>query len=227
MSPREELPEPGTLVRLAVGGEDAAEHGVCTVLSSALHEVVLEAPARLGVAMSAPEGTPITIGWATMRGLYALAAVLATAASGVAPWRLQPQGEVELLQRRRFARASVCTPLAVVPVSSGASRAPVGGWLVDLGEGGARAFLERTDRLEAGARVEVHLTLEGEPLSVTGRVRRVGTGSASVPAIHVGGPSRLEEVVLGFEEPVAHAQQIRRAVLREQVRARRTARPVP
>jgi hypothetical protein len=222
VSPREgadgaALPPAGTVVRADVAGRDGTLVPVgCLVVAVEEDALVLEPTGRRD-ALTRP-GTGLVLHWTAARGLYQVPAVLVA----VGPrWRVRPVEDPVLVQRRRYARAAVQAPVAVVPAPEEDHRV-VGGWLVDLGEGGVRAHLELDESLDAGTAVQVHVTLEEEPLALAGRVLRI-TDPRGLRAIGTA-TARLVEVVVAFDEPVDHAASIRRSVLREQARARRSAR---
>jgi hypothetical protein len=116
---------------------------------------------------------------------------------------------VQTTERRRFTRAQISAPIAVVPVADDLVRV-VKGWLADLSEGGLRARLGGTP-LAVGSPVEVHLELESVPLVLSGHVLR--TGQVDVT-------SGTYEIVIVID-PGVHAKRIRRVVLRQQQLARR------
>ncbi|RJK92797.1 PilZ domain-containing protein [Vallicoccus soli] len=212
----EQAPPAGTVVRVDVASGELLVPVGCVVVSSGGDELVLE-PAGRGSATARPGGA-VVVRWTAARGLHEVPGVLTAVGQR---WRVRPTGPAGLVQRRRYARAAVQAPVAVVPVG-GEDRRVVGGWLVDLGEGGVRAHLELDEGLDAGTPVQVHVTLEDEPLALTGRVLRT-TDPRGLRAIGTA-TARLVEVVVAFEEPVDHGASIRRSVLREQARARRSAR---
>jgi len=192
--------EPGSEVALAVPSRVEGEDGA---------DLLIAAPRWRG-DLSICAGTPVLLRWTGRRGVYELAGELVDVLRGrVTRWRVRPVGSVQTTERRRFTRAHISAPIAVVPVADDLVRV-VKGWLADLSEGGLRARLEGTP-LAVDSPVEVHLELESVPLVLSGQVLR--TRDVEVT-------SGTYEVVIVID-PGVHAKRIRRVVLRQQQLARR------
>lgn len=157
-------------------------------------------------------GTRVLVRWADRRGLRVLAAhIEEVRRSGGTRWVLRVEGDVMVMQRRQYARAAVPGRVAVVPRQETLTSV-VTGRVLDLSEGGARLLLETCVPLAPGGAVEVHLSLEELEAVVVGTVIRVEPGRDG-----------RGEAAVAFDEPVAVADEIRRAVLRQQLLERRTA----
>lgn len=207
-----QLPDVNTLVRVDVVGDGAGHPS--RVEDRDGQRLLLAAP-RYGGDLAAPQpGDLLAIRWTNLRGVCVAPAEFVAGQRRPMPlWEVQAVGTVEIEQRRRYARAPASDPVAIVrrPPAEVALTAVVGGQLVDIGEGGMRCRLAGAAP-EPGEDLQVRLDLDGEQVEVTGQVLRCFTVGDAV------------EAVVAFEEPVRCADAIRRYVLRQQVRARRTAR---
>jgi hypothetical protein len=180
-------------------------------------------------AALAPEpGHPLAVRWPSVRGICEVAATLVAVEreNAVPLWRVQTEGEVRVLQRRRFARADAVAPVTLTPLSQDGDPAalpvPVLGTVVDLSEGGARCRFDGMTQLAAaglrsGGEVELQISLGAAVVRVVGLVLRV---SPDMPRT----ADDAGEMVVAFEAPEHAGVLIRRFVLEQQVLARRAAR---
>jgi hypothetical protein len=172
-------------------------------------------------------GEPLALRWPSVRGICEVAATLVSVERerAVALWRVQPEGEVRILQRRRFVRADATAPVTVAPIPAdpGAGRVdPVMATLTNLSEGGARCRVEDITALEKAGlaengEIELRLSLGAAIVRVLGVVIRI---TPDVPWT----PKDRAEIVSAFDAPDQAADLIRRYVLEQQVLARRAAR---
>ena len=118
-------------------------------------------------------GDALTLQWGNARGQCLLPVRFAgLEVSRVLVWRLRAAGEVELAQRRRYARSSAVGKVTLL--AEGAE--PVVGAAVDISEGGVRCRLP-AGRTVAAVGVEVRLDLDGGvDLALPGEVLRVYPG---------------------------------------------------
>jgi len=154
----------------------------------------------------APPAGTVQAGWASARGWWVMEAT-ATAQSGRVPlWNLLPSSPPYLEQRRRYARAHVTLPVALLADTEARSAS-----LLDISEGGARVITARPSGLVVGAPVTTVLTTDRIDVSLAGRTVRVCLAEGW-----------LEDVAVSFDEPVpqAQAQALRREVLQWQLRER-------
>jgi hypothetical protein len=190
---------------------------------------VLTVAAPWHAATLVPEaGQPLAIRWSTIRGICEVGATLVTVdrENAVPLWRVQPEGDVRVLQRRRFVRADATTPVTLAPLTADADCAalpePMLGTIMDLSEGGARCRVKGITKLtEAGlvadGEVELRISLGAAVVRVVGEVIRV-TQDLPKSVDDVG------EVVVAFDPPEHAGDLIRRFVMQQQVLARRAAR---
>jgi hypothetical protein len=218
-----DLPQVNTLVRVVLEDDEerpsrveSDDDGLLTV-AAPWHAATL-APAA---------GEPLALRWATVRGICEIAATLVAVAweHQVPLWRVRAEGDIRVLQRRRFVRADASAPVTVAPVPAGpdAERIePVMATLTNLSEGGARCRVENITALEqaglvADGAIELRLSLGAAIVHVVGEVVRI------TPDVPWTAKDRAE-IVAAFEAPEQAADLIRRYVLHQQVLARRAAR---
>lgn len=172
------------------------------------------APSYEGNLEPVEPGSVLLLRWTGRRGLHALPVqVMGIEHSKVTLWRVLPVGDVEMVQRRAYVRAAVGDAVAVVPRDA-VLRSVVGGWLIDLGEGGIRARFDASARIAEGDEVEVHLNLRGQDMVLIGCVLRLSD-------VAIIGGRKCYEAVVTFEPTETQGDIIRRTVLHEQVVARR------
>jgi hypothetical protein len=173
-------------------------------------------------------GEPIAIRWPSVRGICEVAATLVAVEreNVVALWRVQTEGEIRILQRRRFVRADATVPVTVAPVPAdadcGALPEPVLATAVNLSEGGARCRVEGLAGLTAHGLVEdgevdLRINLGAAVIHVVGEVIRI---TPELPWT----AKDAAEVVVAFDPPEQAGDLIRQFVLHQQVLARRAAR---
>jgi hypothetical protein len=217
------LPQINSLVRIVLEDEqerpsrvEADDNGLLTVA----------APWH-AAALAPDAGEPLALRWASVRGICEIAATLVAVDRDhqVPLWRVQTEGEVRIVQRRRFVRADASAPVTVAPVPADPEVGriePVMATLTNLSEGGARCRVENITALEkaglvADGAIELRLSLGAAIVHVVGVVIRI---TPDVPWT----PKDRAEIVAAFEAPDQAADLIRRYVLNQQVLARRAAR---
>jgi hypothetical protein len=190
---------------------------------------ILSVAAPWHAAALVPEpGQPLAIRWPSVRGICEVGATLVEVdrENAVALWRVQPDGDVRILQRRRFVRADATVPVTLAPVPPDADCSalpePVLATVADLSEGGARCRIEGITALaEAGlvadGEVDLRISLGAAVIRVVGVVIRV-TPDVPKTAKDTG------EVVVAFAPPEHAGDLIRRFVMQQQVLARRASR---
>lgn len=153
----------------------------------------------------------LIVAWGTVRGKCSLPVRFGgVETSRILVWRVTPDGEIELEQRRRSVRASATGKVTVV---AGAGLvAPLTGPVVDVSETGLRCLLPR-GLAGPGMPVDVRLDLGEESLEMGGEVLRVTSGS-----------NEHDEVVVLLTPAPAQADHIRRFVYARQRHERRMGR---
>jgi hypothetical protein len=217
------LPGVNSLVRVVLEDEEERPSRV-----ESDDDGLLTVAAPWHAAALAPDaGEPLALRWATVRGICEISATLVAVdrEHQVTLWRVQPEGEVRIVQRRRFVRADASAPVTVAPIPAGPDVdriEPVMATLTNLSEGGARCRVENINGLEkaglvADGPIELRLSLGAAIVHVVGVVIRI---TPDVPWT----PKDRAEIVAAFEAPDHAADLIRRYVLNQQVLARRAAR---
>jgi hypothetical protein len=170
------------------------------------------APSYVG-DLELPEiGTELELLWTSERGLYRVA----TAFRGVrrrriAVWELGVLGEVTVAQRRDFVRVPV--PGMVSLVEEGSSHTAHLARLGDVSEGGLRC--QSTSNLSLG-RVSVRFEIGEDRLRIPGQVVRIDPADGPVRA--------MRDIIVAFDEDEKLRDQLRPALVREQLRQRRARR---
>jgi c-di-GMP-binding flagellar brake protein YcgR len=174
-------------------------------------------------ALAPGPGELLAVRWSTLRGISEVTAtVVAVDREDAVPlWRVAPQGEVRVLQRRRFVRADAAVPATVAPVLDGQAGPMTMTTLVNLSEGGARCRVDGLSGLvdaglAADGEVELRMSLDAELLLVVGIVIRI------IPDVPWTARD-CGELVLAFEASEQTADKIRRFVMHQQLLARRAA----
>jgi hypothetical protein len=218
------LPTVNSLVRVVLDDEEERPSRV-----ESDSDGLLTVAAPWHAATLAPAaGQPLLLRWPSVRGICEVSATLVSVdrENAVALWRVEPQGDVHVMQRRRFVRADATAPVMVAPVAADLDTAqlaqPVMATLTNLSEGGARCRVEGISALtEAGlvadGNVELRLSLGAAIVRVVGIVIRVTPDEPWTPR-------DVGEVVVAFEAPEHAADLIRQFVMHQQVLARRAAR---
>ena len=219
-----ELPSINSLVRVVLADGEERPSRV-----EADDDGLLTVAAPWHAAALAPDaGEPLSLRWPNVRGICEVTATLVSVdrERTLPLWRVQTQGDIHVIQRRRFVRADATVPVMLAPVAADLDTAqlanPVMATLTNLSEGGARCRVEGLAPLtEAGlvadGEVELRLSLGAAIVRVVGIVIRV---TPEVPWT----PRDAAEVVVAFEAPEHAADLIRQFVLHQQVLARRAAR---
>lgn len=150
-------------------------------------------------------GTPLSLVWTSTAGQHVLPSRLVDLPRTRVPlWRLEPQGEVVVVQRREFVRVP-----DTLEVELHRGDDCWVGRLADLSESGARCAVPTAGDLHEGDEVAVHLRIDGQALHVPAVVLAV-----------TGGPSGRASARLRFEAQRREADLLRRRVLEQQRRAR-------
>jgi len=154
----------------------------------------------------------VELRWRGLRGVSTargkLLRVEAVSGRTVTRWRVQLDGPIQVVQRRRVARAMGVGPVAVTRLRTRLATV-VNGVLLDISEEALRARVPG-GTLEAGEPVAVHIGLATEVLELRGEVLRVG---------RAGDGDDLAVIVHSADD--AASTRIRRFVYLQQVRLRR------
>jgi c-di-GMP-binding flagellar brake protein YcgR len=218
------LPEVNSLVRVVLAETDERPSRVESDDDGLL---ALAAPWHAAALAPGP-GEPLAVRWSTLRGLCEVTATLVSVdrENAVALWRVQTEGEIRVLQRRRFARADATAPVMIAPLLADtdchAQPEAVMATLTNLSEGGARVRVDGVATLEKAGltpdgEVELRMSLGAVIVRVVGIVIRI---TPDVPRT----ARDAAEVVVSFDAPDNAADLIRRFVMHQQVLARRAAR---
>lgn len=157
-----------------------------------------------------PLGAPVSVSWTSPAGQHVLPSSLVDRPTpGVPLWKLAPEGEPVVLQRREFVR--VAEALRVRLQRDGDSSWSAA--LSDLSEGGARCVLRSTDDLQPGDLLHLALLLEGQQLALPAAVLAVEQAADRTTL-------RLQ-----FQDLGRVGDLVRRHVLEQQQRARAVGRP--
>lgn len=158
-----------------------------------------------GQPPAVPLGTPLALLWTSVAGQHVLPSRLVDRPRTRVPlWRLEPEGEVVVVQRREFVRVP-----DTLEVELHRGEDAWVGRLADLSEGGARCAVPVADDLHEGDDLHLHLRVDDEELHVP----------AVVLAVTVGGAGRAS-ARLRFDPARREADLLRRRVLEQQRRAR-------
>lgn len=195
-------PDINTLVDIDVAGWVAPRRSRVEGLDD---EVVVADPLVDGTDRDPPIGSPVTISWIGAPGPMELVTSLAAKEERtIKMWRLQPEGPVIITQRRHHVR--VATVLSLV---LHADPRQIEGYLVDLSEGGLRAVCPGRPQLGLGDQVDAALHFDGQTITVTAEVVRLGADGE-----HTSAGLRFLDV------PSMHTDAIRRFVFARQRRER-------
>ncbi len=141
-------------------------------------------------------GDWLTLSWVTVRGSCELPVRFAGAdtTGGRVLWKVSAAGETEVIQRRRYARASVEAPVEFSTVDAIGQETVRGGWLLDVSEGGVRCTFPM-GTVEEGEEVEIRFDLDA-PVRVHGSVLRVTPreGRAYVVATFDASPAMADRI---------------------------------
>jgi hypothetical protein len=205
-------PDTNSLLLVDIGrpGSEIALGAASRVEGRVGGDLLIAAPRFEGDLEAGVAGLPVLMRWTGPRGMYSQETELVGVLRGqVTTWRVRPVDPVRIVQRRSYARASLSTPIALIPVAAEAVLV-ITGWLNDLSEGGLRARVSGVP-LAAGTLVEARLELEKVPVVIVGSILRLG---------HVDRTRKTHEIV-ALLDAGRHADRIRRVVLRQQMLARR------
>lgn len=168
-------------------------------------EIVVAAPIGAATDHEPSLGSSLGLSWQGCSGPMAVQVTLvAKELRRVATWRLQPEGNVVINQRRQYVRAGTLVPMSLHTVDGS-----LGGHLLDVSEGGL-LFVTRSDRsLDLEGRSEAVFTLVGNDFRVFCEVVRIDRDDA-----------RLFAAFRFTDLSPAHGDRIRRAVFALQARDR-------
>jgi hypothetical protein len=218
------LPAVNSLCRVVLGEDDERPSRV-----ESEDDGLITVAAPWHAASLAPgPGEPLAIRWPSVRGICEITATLVAVEreNTVALWRVQTQGEIRILQRRRFARADASVPVMLAPVPADAEATappePVTATAVNLSEGGARCRIDRLAELVGrglaeDGEVDLQISLDDTVVRVVGVVIRI---TPELPWT----PKDAAEIVIAFDPPEHDGDTLRQFVLHQQVLARRAAR---
>ncbi|GGK14667.1 hypothetical protein GCM10010124_04040 [Pilimelia terevasa] len=198
------LPAVGARVQVVVDGDAHP----CHVEAAAGARLSVNAPIGLAAARLPAPGATVHLRWTDRRGRHHVGARLA--GRDAQTWELDVVGDVAVNQQRLYVRGGGGEPMRLRRLDPAGPA--LDGEVVDVAERGLRGRFAHVD-LEAGDRVTVAVTLDGEPVTVLGTVLRV---------IELRELRGLE-VVVTFEPSETQATLIRRYVLAAQLRARQLA----
>ena len=150
-------------------------------------------------------GTPLSLLWTSSAGQHVLPSRLVDLPRARVPlWRLEPQGEVVVVQRREFVRVP-----DTLEVELHRGDDCWVGRLADLSESGARCAVPTAGDLHEGDELRLHLRIDDEELHVPAVVLAVTPGAAGRATARLRLDARRHE-----------ADLLRRRVLEQQRRAR-------
>lgn len=177
--------------------------------------VVVSQPPALPDEEAFLNGTELGVVWAESDDVVTVlpTRILATHAEGALQlWSLIVTGPALVEQRRRVARVDA-TGLVVLRPPGGNESSAVNGSLIDISEKAARCYVETgsadgflSDRNEAVAEFRIGTA----NFAIPGRVEFVRATK---------NPTRFEEVVVLFDEPVADVDTLRKHIFAQEVRA--------
>lgn len=158
-----------------------------------------------GSPPAVPLGTALALLWTSVAGQHVLPSRLVDRPRTRVPlWRIEPVGEVGVVQRREFVRV----PDTLQVELHRGDQAWVGR-LADLSEGGARCAVPAVSALHEGDELHLHLHVDEEELHVPATV-------LAVTELESGRVSAR----LRFDPARREADLLRRRVLEQQRRAR-------
>ncbi len=166
------------------------------------YELLVAVPTVAGsiVPVVGRRGDIVTMHWVSARGEADVDCRLVEVAKNeLASWQLHALSEPTVQQRREYVRAKVHMPVTVVDAS------PLGGWVVDLSEGGARLVTVGTT-MEAGRRIALQVDIDGQDLVLQGEVLRTwpdkdgyATVAVKFVELHHRDADRIRRLVFGAQ----------------------------
>lgn len=206
---RPDLPAVNTLVRVRCSRDGEVHRSRIEALDD--HDLLIAAPHAEDDPHLPYANDALVVSWGSARGRCSLRVCFGgLEKSRVLMWRLAPDGEVELEQRRHSVRVSA--PGKVTVVAGAGVIAPKTGSILDVSETGVRCLLPR-GFAAAGMPVEVQLEFDEEAITIGGEVLRVSPGS-----------NEHDEVVVVLTPAPAQADRLRRFVYARQRHERRMGR---
>jgi c-di-GMP-binding flagellar brake protein YcgR len=166
-------------------------------------------------------GTEFTTTWQAENGIFGLTCRLAGVhRQGIVPlWDMDVVGRGWREQRRAYVRASVCGTARMKWAGEKGDERVVGGALIDLSEAGLRYVCRDADLAAhalVGSEVEVSFQTGGKEFELAASVLRVAR--SEVRTWHTG--ATPWEIVTLFTDPGRAADDLRRIVFDQQLRAR-------
>ena len=247
---RDALPEINDLVRISVpargleGGGSGAD-GVPSRVENLITDETMQGMRRYMIASpwyrgdsELPEmGTPCTLEWAGVQGLWLLPVAFICeelAREDLRVWVMDTMGPAWQQERRSFMRVDWSLPVTLTLMSIADARSAVAGGLqaptmvaaptgdalpdkisgetANISEGGVRMLLPEP-ALPVGLAVMVHLDVSGQTFTLPSRVRWARP-SGRTDALQA-------ETALAFDTPDVHGDRLRPLLFAEQLRIRR------
>lgn len=234
----EALPEVNSLVRITIGpssgpegdpeGSDVPSRvedvvpGRATAKPPVPTLIYVAVPSYSGGVCVPPEGTACSLAWLTPNGVYELPTTFhgrERVGPAVKAWKLAVIGGAVRSQRRRFVRVAWSGTVRIeAALAADGTEQTLVGHGIDLSEGGVRCVLP-LPQLEIGHEVNVVLVLPGperdgvEEMTLVAQVVRA---EATVTPL-----GRMVQTSLGFTDPEAFGDVLRKLVFSTQLRARR------
>lgn len=133
--------------------------------------LLLAAPATHDYEIQPRLGDAVEIQWVSARGVAQVKAVVehVSQESSLHLWRVRLTSGPVTHQRRRYVRAQVVLPVVVERKVDGDTER-IEASTVDLSEGGVQMIVLPPDLLPLSSFVVVHITVEGEPMRLSGDV---------------------------------------------------------
>lgn len=165
-SPRE-WPDVGQDVVLILGKRDEGHRSAVKGHDRAQQLIEIEAPHVVGEPIVADQGDAVTLTWTSPSGLHAIRTTLVQTEDRPPVWRLESNGPVALVNRRRFPRAPWKTN-AALQLGPGQSAHRV--TIIDVSEGGFRCVAPVDVEIGKGAQVVANLPVPGQNVVAVGEV---------------------------------------------------------
>ncbi len=169
---RPDLPAVNTLVRVRCSHDGEVHRSRIEALDDPT--LLIAAPHAADDPKLPHANDGLVVSWGTVRGRCSLPVRFGgVETSRILVWRMVPDGEIELEQRRRSVRAAATGKVTII--AGAGVVAPKTGPILDVSETGLRCLLPR-GFARAGMPVDVHLELDDETNTMGGEVLRVSSG---------------------------------------------------
>ena len=208
------MPDIGS--RVAIRGPRHEMLNASRIEEASDDRLVVTQPAALPDGHPYEPGVEFAVSWPNERGLTVVPVRLAAARVevGMPLWYLEITGEPWVEQRREFVRTPISGAVRLTFTASRSATfiAP----LLDLSEAGLRCSMAAADAVkhsDPNAPLRLQLDLDGERFDLTGTLARRQQNAMRVD---------LVDLVAIFDKPVQRADDLRRIVFAEQLRARRS-----